>query len=143
MLSFAELPEAWQGFIQACNSCRECPLGEQRQNVVVYRGALDAPFMIIGEGPGKEEDRLGIPFVGRSGRLLDSLLEALEFTEDDYHIGNIVKCRPPGNRNPSREEAEACKRLLAAQFKLVKPRVILLSGKVAYQYFTGHDDPIG
>lgn len=141
-MSFQDLPTAWQGFLQACNSCKNCDLYKTRDQVVVYRGSLEAPLMIIGEGPGREEDKQGQPFVGRSGRLLDDALLALEFSEADFHICNIVKCRPPENRVPTEEEAKACRRLLNAQFALVKPRVILLSGSTAYKYFTGGRDPI-
>lgn len=139
---FYELPEVWQGFLQACQSCRQCDLYQSRNKVVVFRGSLNASLMIIGEGPGAEEDAQGKPFVGRSGRLMDQLLKAQEFSEEDYHICNIVKCRPPGNRTPSAEEAKACKRLLNAQFALVKPKVIVLSGATAYRYFTNLEDPI-
>lgn len=142
MLDFASLPQEWQGFLQACNSCRDCELANSRTRVVVYRGGLNAPFMIIGEGPGREEDLQGLPFVGRSGRLLDDALKTLEFTENDFHIANIVKCRPPENRAPSEEEARACRKLLGAQFTLVQPKVILLLGATAYRYFTGLTDPI-
>lgn len=141
-MTFEDLPTAWQGFLQACNSCKNCDLYQSRDQVVVYRGSLAAPLMIIGEGPGREEDKQGKPFVGRSGRLLDDALLALEFSEDDFHICNIVKCRPPENRTPTEEEAKACRRLLNAQFALVKPRVILLCGSTAYRYFTGSKEPI-
>lgn len=141
-LNFQDLPQAWQGFLQACQSCKNCELYQTRDNIVIYRGSLTAPLMLIGEGPGAEEDRQGIPFVGRSGKLLDSLLQAQEFTAQDFHICNIVKCRPPGNRVPTEEEAQACKRLLSAQFTLVKPKVIVLVGATAYKYFTNLNDPI-
>ena len=141
-LSFNEYPEAWQGFLQACQSCKACELWKSRREIVVYRGSLEAPLMIIGEGPGREEDLQGKPFVGRSGRLLDDALEALEFPETSYHICNIVKCRPPENRAPLEEEALACRRLLSAQFSLVKPRFVLLCGATAFHYFTGRKDPI-
>lgn len=141
-LNFQDLPYEWQGFLQACNSCENCDLYKTRTNVVVYRGAFDAPFMIIGEGPGRNEDEQGLPFVGRSGRLLDDALTAQGFSEKDFHICNIVKCRPPENRAPSEEEAMACRRLLNAQFALVKPKVIMLSGATAYRYFTGGKEAI-
>lgn len=134
--------EAWQGFVDSCLSCRECALSETRTNVVIWRGGRSAPLMIVGEGPGANEDRLGVPFVGRSGRLLDSLLQSFEITENDYHICNVVKCRPPSNRDPLPEEVASCKRLLAAQIRLVRPRVFLLLGSVAYRYFTGRDEGI-
>lgn len=142
MHNFEDLPTAWQGFIQACNSCRNCDLHKSRSNVVVYRGALTAPLMIIGEGPGKNEDLQGLPFVGRSGKLLDDALDGLEIFQESFHIANIVKCRPPGNRAPFEEEAKACRRLLNSQFALVKPKVILLCGATAYKYFTGGQEAI-
>ena len=139
---FYQLPQAWQDFLQACQACKKCDLYQSRQNVVVYRGGLEAKLMLVGEGPGANEDKLGKPFVGRSGKLLDSLLRAQEFTEDDYHICNIVKCRPPGNRTPTAEEAIACKNLFGRQFNLVKPKVIVLIGSTAYRYFTNLEEPI-
>lgn len=141
-LTFQNLPLEWQGFLQACQACKNCELYKTRNNIVIFRGSLTAPLMLIGEGPRAEEDRQGIPFVGRSGKLLDSLLRAQEFTDKDFHICNIVKCRPPENRVPSTEEAQACKRLLSAQFTLVKPKVIVLVGATAYKYFTNLNDPI-
>ncbi len=132
----------WDDFLSACENCRACPLAETRDRVVVWRGSIQAPLMFIGEGPGAEEDRRGLPFVGAAGRLLDSALEALGLTEDLIHIANIVKCRPPGNRVPAEEEAKACRPLLAAQFRFVRPRVIVLLGATAYKYFTGQKDGI-
>lgn len=133
---------AWQGFIDSCLACRDCELSQSRQNVVIWRGSIDAPLMIVGEGPGANEDKQGLPFVGRSGELLDTLLRSFELTEDDYHICNIVKCRPPDNRNPREEEARACRRLLTAQIRLVRPRVFLLMGATAYRYFTSGTEGI-
>ena len=127
----------WQDFLVKCEACRACGLGYERLNAVVYRGSIRAPLMIIGEGPGQNEDEQGIPFVGRSGQLLDQLLSAWGFPEDSYHIANIVKCRPPANRQPTIEEARACRPLLNEQFRFVKPRVVLLMGGSAYKYFTG------
>ena len=98
--------------------------------------------MFIGEGPGAEEDRQGKPFVGPSGALLDRLLTAHGFTPDDYHICNIVKCRPPGNRKPTPEEIQACRPWLRQQFLFVRPRVICLLGGTAYQSFTGDEQGI-
>lgn len=127
----------WQDYLVRCESCRACALGYERKNAVVYRGSIRAPLMIIGEGPGQNEDEQGVPFVGRSGQLLDQLLTAWGFPQDSYHIANIVKCRPPNNRQPTVEEARACRPLLNEQFKFVRPRVVLLMGGAAYKYFTG------
>ncbi|HHW92941.1 MAG TPA: uracil-DNA glycosylase [Clostridiaceae bacterium] len=129
----------WNQFVDKCLSCRACGLAESRRNVVVWRGGIKAPLMILGEGPGADEDRIGLPFVGRSGKLLDLLLSSFRFTKDDYHICNIVKCRPPGNRVPTREEAAQCRALLREQLLLVRPTVYLLMGGTAYKYFTGSD----
>ena len=142
MMSKSQLPPAWQQFVETCESCRQCPLGSTRQQAVIWRGALSAPLMIIGEGPGAEEDARGEPFVGQAGRLLDLLLTAYGLDEKTYHIGNIVKCRPPENRVPTEVEAKACRPLLARQFNLVKPKVIVLLGATAYKYFTGGTEGI-
>lgn len=127
----------WDDFIAVCGVCRTCALSETRTNVVVWRGSVQAPLMIIGEGPGADEDQQGRPFVGAAGRLLDLGLDAFALTGELCHIANIVKCRPPGNRVPSEDEARACRPLLAAQFRFVRPRIILLLGATAFHCFTG------
>jgi DNA polymerase len=134
--------ENWQNFVDTCRTCEACELAESRQHVVIWRGGIRAPLMILGEGPGADEDRQGIPFVGRSGKLLDQLLTSFGFSPEDYHICNIVKCRPPGNRVPTQEEAAACRPLLAEQMRLVRPSVYLLMGATAYRYFTGSAEGI-
>lgn len=128
---------AWEAFSDACRQCRQCSLSETRKNVVIAKGRVPAPLMLIGEGPGADEDEQGIPFVGAAGKLLHLLLYAFDLTENDYHICNIVKCRPPQNRVPSPDEASACKPLLAKQFRLVQPKVIVLLGATACKYFLG------
>jgi len=138
----AAMPEVWQQFIKSCEGCRNCKLHQSRKNAVVLRGSVDAPLMIIGEGPGADEDEQGLPFVGASGQLLDLLLQSYGLGPDTYHICNIVKCRPPDNRVPTPEEAKTCKRLLASQFSMVKPKVIVLLGSTAYKYFTNNSDGI-
>ena len=137
-----QLPPAWQQFFEQCQNCRQCNLGQTRKQAVVWRGALTAPLMLIGEGPGAEEDARGEPFVGAAGRLLDLLLTAYGLDDSTYHICNIVKCRPPENRVPTDDEAKACRPLLARQFNLVKPKVIVLLGATAYKYFTGGSEGI-
>ena len=127
----------WESFESKCAACKACGLCEGRTNIVIYRGARSAPLMIIGEAPGESEDLQGKPFVGRSGMLLQNLLASYGFTDNDYHICNICKCRPPANRRPTPEEIKACKVLLADQFRLVKPKVILLCGSTAYEGFFG------
>lgn len=138
----AALPEQWRNFMTTCSACIQCGLHQSRKQAVVCRGALRAPLMFIGEGPGAEEDEKGLPFVGASGRLLDLLLTAYGLSPSNYHICNIVKCRPPDNRAPTPDEAKRCKPLLAAQFRMVAPRVIVLLGATAYKYFTGSQDGI-
>lgn len=132
----------WKAFVDSCLTCQDCNLHKSRKNVVIWKGSINAPLMIVGEGPGANEDAQGIPFVGRSGALLDTLLQSFELTEADYHICNIVKCRPPDNRNPREEEARACRRLLSAQIRLVKPKIFLLMGATAYRYFTSGTEGI-
>jgi uracil-DNA glycosylase len=138
----ADFQAAWQQFVRTCTDCRSCELGQTRRNVVVWRGAVQASLMFIGEGPGAEEDEKGKPFVGAAGRLLDLLLASHGLEPEIYHICNIVKCRPPQNRVPTPEEAKACKPLLARQFRLVRPKIIVLLGATAYKYFTGSNDGI-
>lgn len=98
----------WDQLINECSNCTKCELGQTRSNIVIERGNRNAQLMLVGEGPGEQEDRLGKPFVGAAGQLLDILMEALDFREDDYYICNIVKCRPPNNRTPLETEAEQC-----------------------------------
>jgi uracil-DNA glycosylase family 4 len=133
---------AWQQFVQECEQCRNCSLGQSRKQAVVWRGSEQASLMFIGEGPGAEEDEKGLPFVGAAGRLLDLLLSGFGLGPKDFHICNIVKCRPPQNRVPTPEEAKACKPLLARQFRLARPKIIVLLGATAYKYFTGSSDGI-
>lgn len=128
---------AWKAFEENCRSCNACGLRSNANNVVIFRGARNAPLMVIGEAPGEEEDKQGMPFVGKSGQLLQNLLNSFGIDESICHICNIVKCRPPDNRRPESTEIAACKRHLASQFKLVRPKVILLCGSTAYEAFFG------
>lgn len=135
--------EDWEDFLVECRSCDRCELAQSASQKVIWRGSCHDPkILIIGEGPGREEDKQGIPFVGRSGKLLDLLLLAQGFREDDVHIMNVVKCRPPGNRAPTPEEAEACKPLALKQLALINPRVAILCGATAFRYYTGSKEPI-
>lgn len=127
--------DTWESFVAACLQCRKCPLCETRKNVVIGRGTnLKVPLMFIGEGPGKQEDIEGSAFVGRAGKLLDLALEALMFRPDQYYIANIVKCRPPGNRIPTEDEAQACLPWLRFQVKYIKPSIIVCLGSTAAKY---------
>ena len=128
---------SWSDFVEQCNTCEACPLAKTRKNVVIYRGSAVAPIMFVGEGPGATEDEQGLTFVGQAGRLLQLLLDAQGFSAKDFHIANVVKCRPPENRVPTDAEAAACKKLLGTQILLCKPKIIVLLGKTAYTLFTG------
>ena len=118
---------------ERARECRRCDLREGCRGVVFGKGSPQAKLMFIGEGPGAEEDRQGLPFVGAAGQLLDKIIAAAGFTPEDVYIANIVKCRPPGNRIPAREEADACKPWLVRQIELINPSIIVLLGSVALQ----------
>lgn len=123
--------------------CRRCGLCETRTNVVFFDGNPNAKLMIIGEGPGQREDETGTPFVGRAGQLLTKILESVKIDrKNDTYICNIVKCRPPQNRVPTKDEAASCKPFLEAQIEFVKPKIILLAGATAVQYILQVKDPI-
>jgi len=125
---------------QACTLCR---LSEKRRSVVFGEGSPQAPVMFIGEGPGAEEDRTGRPFVGQAGQLLDRMIVAMGFARTDVYIANVVKCRPPGNRDPQDDEAAACAPYLDRQIELIRPQVIVALGKPAARRLTGSTKPIG
>ncbi len=126
-----------------CHACQRCDLAPTRTNVVVSRGSATAPVFIIGEGPGQQEDEQGKPFVGRSGQLLEQILASVRLdSERDVYIGNIVKCRPPGNRVPTPDEVAACKGYLLEQIRLVDPKIILLTGATAVRGILGIKDGI-
>lgn len=123
--------------------CRKCGLCETRNSVVFFRGNPLAKLMIIGEGPGQREDETGLPFVGKAGQLLDKILASVQIDrENDVYICNVVKCRPPQNRVPLKEEMEACRIYLDAQIKFVQPKLILLAGATAVQAVLQVKDPI-
>lgn len=125
------------------SQCRLCGLCETRTNVVFFDGNPNAKLMIVGEGPGQKEDETGLPFVGRAGQLLDKILDSVKIDrKKDTYICNIVKCRPPQNRVPTKDEAAKCKPYLEAQIHFVKPKLILLAGATAVQYILEVKDPI-
>ena len=127
--------ETWAGFETACRACERCALAQTRTHVVIGRGShTTGAVLFIGEGPGEREDLSGVAFVGRAGKLLDLLLTAHRFPMDAWYIANIVKCRPPGNREPSEEEAAACLPWLRWQVKTLAPRIIVCLGRVASKY---------
>lgn len=124
-------------------SCTRCPLAAGRTQVVFGRGDPSAGLMVVGEGPGAEEDAQGLPFVGRSGKLLDRLLlEEAGLRRDQVYVANVVKCRPPGNRDPKPDEVEACSSWLDAQLDLVAPRVVVTLGNFATRALLGTKDGI-
>jgi uracil-DNA glycosylase family 4 len=124
----------WDQLIKSCSTCTKCDLHKTRKNVVIERGNRNAPIMLVGEGPGQQEDEQGLPFVGRAGKLLDILLDSLMFREEDYYICNIVKCRPPDNRIPTDTEAETCLPFLRNQVALMRPPIIVCMGATAMKY---------
>jgi uracil-DNA glycosylase family 4 len=129
--------EEWEfsGSIEELNSricnCQKCVLGKTRTNFVFGVGKPNADIVMIGEAPGAEEDAQGEPFVGRAGQLLNKIIEAIDLKREEVYICNILKCRPPGNRNPQPEEIEKCEPYLKKQLELIKPKLILILGKVA------------
>ena len=123
---------------QHCNQCHRCGLGDTRIHAVVGRGNLEASIMIIGEAPGENEDETGLPFVGKSGQLLEKILASVKLdTDKDVYITNINKCRPPNNRVPTTQEVTACKPYLLEQIRLVDPKIILLTGATSVKGLTG------
>jgi DNA polymerase len=122
--------------------CQRCKLAPTRTKLVFGVGAEDAPLMFVGEAPGADEDRVGEPFVGRAGELLDKMIEAMGWTRSAVYIANTLKCRPPGNRTPEPDELEACTPFLAAQIAAIRPRVIVALGRPAAQTLLRTTAPI-
>ena len=119
-------------------SCQLCALGEMRKNAVPGAGRSDADIMLIGEGPGYHEDEKGLPFVGAAGKLLDELLAGIGLNREDVYITNVLKCRPPGNRDPQPEEIDACRAYLDGQIELIDPAVIVTLGRFSMaRWFPG------
>ncbi len=133
----------WGELEKAVAGCRACKLCESRRNTVFGVGDRSADLMIVGEAPGAEEDRKGEPFVGRAGMLLDNMLAAIGLQRQQVYIANILKCRPPGNRNPTVEEAAACAPYLQRQIELVAPRLVLAVGGVAAHNLLSTDESVG
>ncbi|WP_297290056.1 uracil-DNA glycosylase [uncultured Flavonifractor sp.] len=121
----------WEELHAECMACRKCDLADTRHNVVFGEGARDAEVMFIGEGPGEQEDLTGRPFVGRAGQLLDDMLEMIDLDRTRVYIANMVKCRPPGNRDPLNIEQEACIGYLRNQVALIRPKIIVCLGRIA------------
>ena len=121
----------WESLESICNECRQCDLCINRTNVVFGVGNREADVMFIGEGPGEQEDLRGEPFVGPAGRLLDDMMAIIDLNRQNAYIANIVKCRPPGNRDPQDDEQDACIGYLRNQVSLIKPKIIVCLGRIA------------
>ena len=121
----------WEKLEQACMNCTRCGLCETRNNVVFGVGPRDADVMFVGEGPGQQEDLQGEPFVGAAGKLLDDMLSIIDLSRENCYIANIVKCRPPGNRDPLETEQDACIDYLRHQVAMIRPKIIVCLGRVA------------
>ena len=130
---------SWKALFADCQACTKCDLARHRQHVVFGEGNIHADVMLIGEGPGRVEDETGRPFVGPSGQLLDEMLEKNGMRRQDLFIANVVKCRPPGNRDPLPEEIQECFPYLRAQLALVKPKIIVCLGVHAARLVLGRD----
>ena len=131
--------KTWEELEESIKSCNKCKLCKTRQNIVFGTGNKQAKLMFIGEGPGADEDRLGEPFVGRAGNLMNLAFETLGIDRNEVYIANVVKCRPPGNRNPEEDEAVACLDYLRNQVILVQPEIIVLLGSVALKNILGKE----
>ena len=123
--------DTWEKLKHDCKNCRACSLGDTRHNLVFGVGNEQAEVMLIGEGPGEQEDLKGIPFVGPAGKLLDDMLEMIDLDRSKVYIANIVKCRPPRNRDPLNVEQEACRPWLDRQIALVDPKIVVCLGRIA------------
>lgn len=125
------MTDAWEALQRECARCQECSLCQTRQNVVFGVGNPQAELMLVGEGPGAHEDEQGIPFVGKAGKLLDDMLAMIGLDRSRVFIGNMVKCRPPGNRDPLNVEQDACIGYLRRQMELIRPKILVCLGRIA------------
>jgi DNA polymerase len=133
----------WSALQKQVVECRQCELHSGRKQTVFGVGDQQADWLIIGEAPGAEEDKLGEPFVGRAGKLLNSMLEAIGLSRSQVYIANILKCRPPNNRDPKPDEVAHCETYLKKQIEFIQPRIILAVGRIAAQNLLKVDTPIG
>lgn len=139
-----EVPADWDGLRAVVQDCMRCKLCTTRTRTVFGVGPASASLMVVGEGPGADEDAQGEPFVGRAGKLLDEMLAAIgRSRRDNVFIANVVKCRPPGNRDPQPDEVQACRGYLEKQISLVQPKILVALGRVAAQALLGSESPIG
>jgi uracil-DNA glycosylase family 4 len=135
--------DAWADLAAKVKACTSCGLHKTRTQTVFGVGRRDAQLFVIGEAPGADEDRQGEPFVGRAGQLLNAMLRAIGMPRGEVYIANILKCRPPGNRDPQPDEATCCTPFLTQQIALAQPRVLLAVGRIAAQWLLQTDTPIG
>jgi DNA polymerase len=135
--------ETWDDIRAAVSNCRKCALHETRTQTVFGVGSETADWMIIGEAPGAEEDRRGEPFVGKAGKLLDEMLRAVGLDRKTVFIANVLKCRPPGNRDPKTDESSRCRAYLDRQIELLRPKIIVAVGRIAAQLLLDTDAPLG
>lgn len=124
----------WEQIEQMIQNCQRCGLCQQRHSIVLGEGNRQAEVMLIGEGPGADEDAQGRPFVGKAGQLLDKMFSAIDMRREDLYITNVVKCRPPGNRTPLDEEAQACLPILRMQYRLIRPKIVVCLGATATRH---------
>jgi uracil-DNA glycosylase family 4 len=132
-----------EGYHEFIRDCQKCPLARTRHHLVFGAGNPEANLMLIGEAPGEDEDLQGKPFVGKAGQLLDKILAAIDFQRQDIYIGNILKCRPPGNRDPLPEEIALCLPHIHRQIEIIQPRTILTLGRIAAQTLLGTTSSLG
>ena len=139
----AAADDVWTDLAARVRACTKCTLHKTRTQTVFGVGRRDARLFVIGEAPGADEDRQGEPFVGRAGQLLNAMLRAIDLPRGEVYIANILKCRPPGNRDPQPEEATQCTPYQSQQIELVGPRVLLAVGRISAQWLLQTDTPIG
>ena len=130
---------SWEELENLCKNCNKCKLAQGRNNVVIGCGNKNATLMLVGEGPGADEDAQGIPFVGKAGKLMNMAFAGIGINREEVYITNIVKCRPPMNRNPEKDETDSCKEYLQTQIELIKPKIIVLLGSVALKNILGEE----
>lgn len=129
----------WDDLKKSIAECKKCRLCTNRTNIVLGEGNINAKIMFIGEGPGADEDKQGVPFVGKAGQLMNKAFQALGINREEIYIANIVKCRPPSNRVPEEDEAQACLNYLRNQVVLIKPEIIVLLGSTALKNILGKE----
>lgn len=137
-----QAPHTLETVRQLLGDCQRCPLAATRTNLVFGAGSEAARLVFVGEGPGADEDRQGLPFVGEAGQVLTRLIEAMQLTREQVYICNVLKCRPPANRNPHKDEIAACFPFLIQQLQVIKPEVIVALGTFAAQTLLGCKEPI-